>query len=84
MIYPVGDRDQWCWQYQKVSARQSGKSTQQRLWKRDKNNSKMVYYFTSNVVDPSAFVYVGKDKVESKSLFINFERNVMANIDDPR
>lgn len=27
---------------------------------------KMVYYFTSNTVSPSAFVYVGKDKVESK------------------
>lgn len=26
---------------------------------------KMVYYFTSNVVDPAAFIYVGKDKVES-------------------
>ncbi|KKK26265.1 DUF814 domain protein, partial [Aspergillus rambellii] len=25
----------------------------------------MVYYFTSNVVDPSAFIYVGKDKFES-------------------
>jgi hypothetical protein len=25
----------------------------------------MVYYFTSNVVEPSAFIYVGKDKVES-------------------
>lgn len=25
----------------------------------------MVYYFTSNVVDPPAFIYVGKDKVES-------------------
>ena len=25
----------------------------------------MVFYFTSNVVDPSAFIYVGKDKVES-------------------
>lgn len=25
----------------------------------------MVYYHTSNVVTPSAFVYVGKDKVES-------------------
>ncbi|PWW78722.1 hypothetical protein C7212DRAFT_165987 [Tuber magnatum] len=24
----------------------------------------MVYYFTSNVVDPPAFIYVGKDKVE--------------------
>ena len=27
----------------------------------------MVYYFTSDVVDPSAFVYMGKDKVESRS-----------------
>lgn len=26
----------------------------------------MVYYFTSNVVDPSGFVYVGKDKFESQ------------------
>ncbi|EMR61902.1 hypothetical protein MGN70_000807 [Eutypa lata] len=26
----------------------------------------MVYYFTSNVVSPSAFVYVGKDKFENK------------------
>jgi hypothetical protein len=26
---------------------------------------KMVYYFKSNVVDPPAFIYVGKDKVES-------------------
>lgn len=25
----------------------------------------MVFYFTSNVVDPPAFVYVGKDKFES-------------------
>lgn len=25
----------------------------------------MVYYFTSKVVDPPAFIYVGKDKVES-------------------
>ncbi|KAK3704253.1 hypothetical protein LTR37_013927 [Vermiconidia calcicola] len=25
----------------------------------------MVFYFTSNVVDPSAFIYVGKDKVET-------------------
>jgi hypothetical protein len=34
------------------------------LWKFD-NELKMVYYFTSNVVTPSAFIYVGKDKVES-------------------
>jgi len=26
---------------------------------------KMVYYFTSNTVSPSAHIYVGKDKVES-------------------
>lgn len=25
----------------------------------------MVFYFTSNVVEPSAFIYVGKDKFES-------------------
>jgi hypothetical protein len=25
----------------------------------------MVFYFTSNVVDPPAYVYVGKDKFES-------------------
>lgn len=25
----------------------------------------MVYYFTSNVVEPSAYIYVGKDKFES-------------------
>lgn len=27
----------------------------------------MVYYFTSTAIDPPAFIYVGKDKVESKS-----------------
>ncbi|KXT06515.1 hypothetical protein AC578_6096 [Pseudocercospora eumusae] len=26
----------------------------------------MVYYFTSNVVSPAAYIYMGKDKVESK------------------
>lgn len=25
----------------------------------------MVFYFKSNIVDPPAFIYVGKDKVES-------------------
>jgi hypothetical protein len=25
----------------------------------------MVLYFTSNIVEPAAFIYVGKDKVES-------------------
>ncbi|KFY16596.1 hypothetical protein V492_01218 [Pseudogymnoascus sp. VKM F-4246] len=28
----------------------------------------MVYYFTSNTVTPSAYVYVGKDKVENEDL----------------
>ncbi|TGJ86819.1 hypothetical protein E0Z10_g1970 [Xylaria hypoxylon] len=28
----------------------------------------MVYYFTSNVVSPSAYVYVGKDKFENEEL----------------
>jgi hypothetical protein len=28
---------------------------------------KMVYYFTSNTTTPSAFIYVGKDKVESEN-----------------
>ena len=31
----------------------------------------MVYYFTSNVVSPSAFIYVGKDKVESESALLH-------------
>lgn len=26
----------------------------------------MVFYFTSNVVAPAAYIYMGKDKVESK------------------
>ena len=28
----------------------------------------MVFYFTSKVVDPPAFIYVGKDKVESMKM----------------
>ncbi|CRL19934.1 Protein of unknown function DUF814 [Penicillium camemberti] len=28
----------------------------------------MVFYFTSNVVEPSAFIYVGKDKFENEDL----------------
>ena len=32
-----------------------------------KVDDKMVFYFKSNVVDPPAFIYVGKDKVESIS-----------------
>lgn len=30
----------------------------------------MVYYFTSSTVIPKAFIYVGKDKVESASVQI--------------
>ncbi len=33
------------------------------------NGDKMVYYFTSNVVTPSAKIYAGKDKVESMFAF---------------
>lgn len=32
------------------------------------STDKMVYYFTSNVVSPAAFIYVGKDKFESTVL----------------
>lgn len=32
----------------------------------------MVYYFTSNTVTPSAYVYVGKDKVESEFILAFF------------
>lgn len=32
----------------------------------------MVYYFTSNVVDPPATIYVGKDKFESLLLLSSF------------
>jgi len=43
----------------------------------------MVYYFTSNVVSPSAFIYVGKDKVESLSkLPIRRIRTVSTNAND--
>ncbi|KAF6227736.1 hypothetical protein HO173_012066 [Letharia columbiana] len=28
----------------------------------------MVYYFTSNVIDPPATIYVGKDKFENEEL----------------
>lgn len=31
---------------------------------------KMVYYFTSTTVDPPAYVYVGKDKFESKYMAV--------------
>lgn len=31
----------------------------------------MVLYFTSNVVSPAAFLYMGKDKVESKAILFS-------------
>ncbi|PFH58018.1 hypothetical protein XA68_14260 [Ophiocordyceps unilateralis] len=37
----------------------------------------MVYYFTSNVVDPSASIYVGKDKFENEDLIkFGWEKDV--------
>ncbi|KAL2261896.1 hypothetical protein VTK26DRAFT_3052 [Humicola hyalothermophila] len=41
----------------------------------------MVYYFTSNVVDPPAFIYVGKDKFENEDLIKHgWEEDVCAHI----
>ncbi|OJD40836.1 coiled-coil domain-containing protein 25 [Diplodia corticola] len=41
----------------------------------------MVYYFTSNVVSPAAFIYVGKDKVENEELIkFGWEEDVCAHI----
>ncbi|CAN8103409.1 unnamed protein product [Discula destructiva] len=41
----------------------------------------MVYYFTSNVVDPSAHVYVGKDKFENEELIQHgWDEDVCAHI----
>lgn len=37
----------------------------------------MVYYFTSNTVSPAAFIYVGKDKVESKNRVIHTPLSLM-------
>ncbi|CAI7582613.1 unnamed protein product [Penicillium glandicola] len=40
----------------------------------------MVFYFTSNVVDPSAFIYVGKDKFENEDLIkYGLDNDVCAN-----
>ncbi|EFW98713.1 duf814 domain containing protein [Grosmannia clavigera kw1407] len=42
----------------------------------------MVYYFTSTVVDPSAFVYVGKDKFENEDLIqFGWEEDVWFHVD---
>ncbi|KAM4057336.1 coiled-coil domain-containing protein [Hirsutella rhossiliensis] len=41
----------------------------------------MVYYFTSDVVDPPGFVYVGKDKFENEDLIkFGWEQDVCAHI----
>ncbi|KAF2083465.1 DUF814-domain-containing protein [Saccharata proteae CBS 121410] len=43
----------------------------------------MVYYFTSNVVSPSAFIYVGKDKVENEDLIkFGLEEDVWFHVDN--
>jgi hypothetical protein len=34
----------------------------------------MVYYFSSNTTSPAAFVYVGKDKVESAYSLLAFSK----------
>ncbi|KAJ6142597.1 hypothetical protein N7471_002050 [Penicillium samsonianum] len=41
----------------------------------------MVFYFTSNVVEPSAFIYVGKDKFENEDLIkYGLENDVCAHV----
>ncbi|CEI38577.1 hypothetical protein FVEN_g4860 [Fusarium venenatum] len=41
----------------------------------------MVYYFTSSVVEPSGFVYVGKDKFENEDLIkFGWEEDICAHI----
>ncbi|KAI6772789.1 hypothetical protein HG530_003747 [Fusarium avenaceum] len=41
----------------------------------------MVYYFTSNVVDPAGFIYVGKDKFENEDLIkFGWEEDICAHI----
>ncbi|RAL13595.1 putative DUF814 domain protein [Aspergillus homomorphus CBS 101889] len=43
----------------------------------------MVYYFTSNVVQPSAFIYVGKDKFENEDLIkFGLEKDVWFHVDN--
>ncbi|KAL4878806.1 hypothetical protein BJY04DRAFT_195110 [Aspergillus karnatakaensis] len=43
----------------------------------------MVYYFTSSVVDPSAFIYVGKDKFENEDLIkFGLEKDVWFHVDN--
>ncbi|KAF9694489.1 hypothetical protein EKO04_007424 [Ascochyta lentis] len=43
----------------------------------------MVYYFSSNTVTPSAFIYVGKDKVENEELIKHgWEEDVWFHVDN--
>jgi predicted ribosome quality control (RQC) complex YloA/Tae2 family protein len=43
----------------------------------------MVYYFSSNTVTPSAFIYVGKDKVENEELIRHgWEEDVWFHVDN--
>ncbi|KAL5363053.1 hypothetical protein BJX96DRAFT_155087 [Aspergillus floccosus] len=43
----------------------------------------MVYYFTSNVVSPAAFIYVGKDKFENEDLIkYGLEKDVWFHVDN--
>lgn len=42
----------------------------------------MVYYFTSNVVEPAGFIYVGKDKYENEDLIkYGWEEDVWFHVD---
>ncbi|KAI5785654.1 hypothetical protein FPQ18DRAFT_350995 [Pyronema domesticum] len=42
----------------------------------------MVYYFKSNLVDPPAFIYVGKDKIENEELIkFGWEEDVWFHVD---
>ncbi|KAE8348725.1 hypothetical protein BDV28DRAFT_142861 [Aspergillus coremiiformis] len=43
----------------------------------------MVYYFTSTVVEPSAFIYVGKDKFENEDLIkYGLEKDIWFHVDN--
>lgn len=43
----------------------------------------MVYYFTSTAVDPPAFIYVGKDKVENEDLIkFGWDEDVWFHVDN--
>lgn len=69
-----GDVQQWSTLFatagvSRHNRRQYTELRKQRLCKpvkRQTKKGKMVYYFTSNTVTPAAYIYVGKDKVESE------------------